>query len=884
MATAQHRERILSRPIEDEMRESFLDYSMSVIVQRALPDVRDGLKPVHRRILFAMQELGLQPDRAYKKSATVVGDVLGKYHPHGDSAVYDAMVRMVQDFSLRYPLVDGQGNFGSIDGDSAAAYRYTEARLASVATQLLQDIDLETVDFTDNFDGRLQEPVVLPGRVPNLLVNGSSGIAVGMSTNIPPHNLREVAAAIKQLAIDPDCTVDDLMRHLPGPDFPTSGYIVGRDGIEDMYREGRGRIIMRARVVKEALRGGKHQLVVTELPYAVNKTKIINQIVDLTRKGKAEDISDIRDESDRDGLRLVVELKRGSDAGKTLKLLYRRTYLQATFGAIMLALDHGQPREMNLKEILQHYLAHRVEVVQRRSRYLLEKAEAERHVVEGLLVALDNIDEVIRIIRGARDRKQASEELQDRFGLSDIQADAILNMRLAKLTRLETSELKARLEELRATIAELREILASDERQIEVVLEELNEVVAKYGDERRTVILDDATEELEEIQEEVADEDVVVTVSREGFVKRIPMHLYRRRLSSGKALAGMERFEDDWIRQIFVARTQGWILCFTEGGHCHFLSVLDLPESGRASRGQSVYSLLAGADRDDRIIAMVPAEELDDPDRVLVFLSEGGSIKRSALGEFSNPRSGGIIAAGVQDGDRILDVRLSDGSAEVMLLSRDGRAIRFEEGDVPVQGRTARGVKGMNLGKDGTVVGMLLIRRDAAILTVFEDGSGKRTDSSEFPVQKRGGQGTLIGAGGFRSPLVGALEVGEDDEVMVITAGGQATQVPASAIPLQGRRATGRKFVKVAAGDRVVEVTRTAGGGSSGKKKEAGPTGSGEGPAGGESGGPAGDGAGAPAAEVPGADAELPEPPGNGAATSGDGSRADDEGQLDLLG
>jgi DNA gyrase subunit A len=889
MATAQHRERILSRPIEEEMRESFLDYSMSVIVQRALPDVRDGLKPVHRRILFAMQELGLQPDRAYKKSATVVGDVLGKYHPHGDSAVYDAMVRMVQDFSLRYPLVDGQGNFGSIDGDSAAAYRYTEARLASVATQLLQDIDLETVDFTDNFDGRLQEPVVLPGRVPNLLVNGSSGIAVGMSTNIPPHNLREVAAAIKQLAIDPDCTVDDLMRHLPGPDFPTSGYIVGRDGIEDMYREGRGRIIMRARVVKEALRGGKHQLVVTELPYAVNKTKIINQIVDLTRKGKAEDISDIRDESDRDGLRLVVELKRGSDAGKTLKLLYKRTYLQATFGAIMLALDHGQPREMNLKEILQHYLAHRVEVVQRRSRYLLEKAEAERHVVEGLLVALDNIDEVIRIIRGARDRKQASEELQDRFGLSDIQADAILNMRLAKLTRLETSELKARLEELRATIAELRQILASDERQIEVVLEELNEVVAKYGDERRTVILDDATEELEEIQEEVADEDVVVTVSREGFVKRIPMHLYRRRLSSGKALAGMERFEDDWIRQIFVARTQGWILCFTEGGHCHFLSVLDLPESGRASRGQSVYSLLAGADRDDRIIAMVPAEELDDPDRVLVFLSEGGSIKRSALGEFSNPRSGGIIAAGVQDGDRILDVRLSDGSAEVMLLSRDGRAIRFEEGDVPVQGRTARGVKGMNLGKDGTVVGMLLIRRDAAILTVFEDGSGKRTDSSEFPVQKRGGQGTLIGAGGFRSPLVGALEVGEDDEVMVITAGGQATQVPASAIPLQGRRATGRKFVKVAAGDRVVEVTRTAGSGSSGKKKGETPAGPTDAPGGGAGGAAAPEGEDAPGAEARGAeapvaDAELPEPPENGAAPRGDGSGADDEGQLDLLG
>ncbi|MDT8341468.1 MAG: DNA gyrase subunit A [Longimicrobiales bacterium] len=814
MATSHRRERILDRPIEDEMRESFIDYSMSVIVQRALPDVRDGLKPVHRRILYAMHEAGLSPDRAYKKSATVVGDVLGKYHPHGDSAVYDAMVRMVQDFSLRYPLVDGQGNFGSVDGDSAAAYRYTEARLAPLATELLEDIDKETVDFAPNFDGRLQEPTVLPARVPNLLVNGSSGIAVGMSTNVPPHNLREVAAAVKQLAIDPDCSVADLMRHLPGPDFPTAGFVVGEDGIRSMYETGRGRLQVRGRVVKEALRGGKHQLVVTELPYAVNKTRIIEQIVDLARKGKVDDIADIRDESDRDGLRLVVELKRGADASRILGQLYRRTSLQTTFGAILLALDHGQPRELNLKQILSLYLDHRVEVVQRRSRFQLERAEAERHVVEGLLVALAHIDEVIRIIRGAADRAAASSQLQDHFGLSDVQADAILNMRLARLTRLEQSQLRARLEELRAWIGELRAILESDERQVEVVLDELNQVVARYGDPRRTVLLREAGEEVEEVQEEVADEDVVVTVSHEGFVKRIPVHLYRRRVSSGKALAGMERFEDDYIQQIFVARTRGWLLAFTAAGQCHFLQVLDLPESGRASRGQSLYSLLPAGDRGDPVVALVPLEELGEAGRVLVFLSQGGLVKRTALEEFANPRSGGIIAAGVAEGDRILDVALSDGASELIVLSRDGRAIRFAEADVPLQGRSARGVKGIALGDGGSVVGMLLLRREAAVLTVSEDGTGRRTAASEFPVQKRGGQGTLVGPGGFRSPVVAALEVTDGDEVMVITAGGGVTRVPARDIPLQGRRAAGRRFVSVAAGDRVVEVTRTVGGGS----------------------------------------------------------------------
>jgi DNA gyrase subunit A len=811
MATASKRERILPRLIEEEMRESFLDYSMSVIVQRALPDVRDGLKPVHRRILYAMHEMGLGPDRPYKKSAAVVGDVLGKYHPHGDTAVYDALVRMVQDFSLRMPLVDGQGNFGSIDGDSAAAYRYTEARLEALAAELLDDIEKSTVDFQPNFDDQRKEPIVLPARFPNLLVNGSSGIAVGMSTNVPPHNLAEVAAGVRQLVVDPECTVDDLMRHIPGPDFPTGGFVVGRDGIEEMYREGRGRIVMRARVVKESLRGGKEQLVVTELPYAVSKTKIIEQIAALAKKGKADEISDIRDETDRDGIRLVVELKRGADAAGVLERLYRATYLQSTFGAHLIALDRGQPRVFNLKLLLERFRDHRLEVIRRRSRHDLEKAEAERHVVEGLLAALDHIDEVIRMIRGSADRAEASERLQDRFGLSEIQADAILNMRLARLTALERTQLEARLAELKESIEGLRALLASEELQLETMLDELAEVVREFGDARRTVLLDESDDEpgaAVALDDQVADEDVVVTLSHEGFVKRIPMHLYKRRVSSGKPLAGMERYEGDYLERVFVARSQGWILTFTEGGHCYFLPVLDVPEGARASRGQSVYALLEGADRRDRIVAMIPVDDLGQEDRYLVFVSRQGLAKRTQLSEFSNPRSGGIRAAGLKDDDRILDVVLSDGTAELILLSREGRAIRFPEEEVSVFGRTAQGVKAMGLRGPDEVVGLLAIRRDAAVLMVTEDGFGKRTPVGDFPLQKRGGLGTMAVPGDAAAAIVSALEVVEADEVMVITATGQVTRVKAVDAPIQGRRTQGRRVATVDAGDRVVEVTR----------------------------------------------------------------------------
>jgi len=813
MATASKRERIVPRMLEEEMRESFLDYSMSVIVQRALPDVRDGLKPVHRRILYAMYELGLTPDRPYKKCATVVGDVLGKYHPHGDSAVYDALVRMVQEFSLRMPLLDGQGNFGSIDGDSAAAYRYTEARLQALAVDLLDDVHKETVDFQPNFDNQLEEPIVLPARFPNLLVNGSSGIAVGMSTNVPPHSLREVAAGVRQLVVDPACSVDDLMRHIPGPDFPTGGFIVGTEGIEKLYREGRGRVIMRGRAMKESRRGGREQLVVTELPYTVSKTKLIEQIAKLAKAGRADDVSDIRDESDRDGIRLVIELKRGADAGTVLQMLQKRTSLQSTFGAHLLALDKGQPRVFDIKQMLECFRDHRLEVVQRRSRHELEKAEAERHIIEGLLAALENIEPVIKIIRGSETRAEASINLQNRFGLSDIQADAILNMRLARLTALQQSQLKNRIAELEVMIKELKELLGSEELQLQVMLEELAEVVTNYGDERRTVLLGDEEEELEtvSVEQRLADEDVVVTFSHEGFVKRIPMHLYRRRVGSGKALAGMERYEDDYLERIFVARNSGWILTFTANGHCHFLPVADVPESARASRGQSVYSLLQGADRKDRIVSMIPVDDLNVDERYLVFLSRQGVVKRTPVSEFSSARAGGVKAAGVKSGDEILDVALSDGAAEVMLLSRAGRAIRFPEDEITVVGRSAQGVKGMTL-KGDEVVGMLMIRRDSTVLTVSEDGTGKRTPVSDFPLQKRGGLGTLAVASGAEvSPVVCALEVVEADEVMIVTAGGQVTRAAADSMPLQGRRTQGRSMMSIEPGDRVVEVTRAQG-------------------------------------------------------------------------
>lgn len=806
------RQRILPRLIEEEMRDSFLDYSMSVIVQRALPDIRDGLKPVHRRILYAMEGLGLQPERPYKKSATVVGEVLGKYHPHGDSPVYDAMVRMVQEFSLRYPLIDGQGNFGSIDGDPAAAYRYTEARLARTATELLGDLDKETVDFVPNFDSRLQEPTVLPARLPNFILNGSSGIAVGMSTNVPPHNLVEIAEAIRMICGDDPVSVDDLLDVVPGPDFPTGGFILGLEGIRNLYETGRGRIVMRARVIRESMRGGKSQLVVTELPYTVSKVRVINQIADLARKGNLDDVSDLRDESDREGMRIVIELKRRADPVKVLQTIYKKTALQTTFGAIMLALDNGQPREFNLQEVLERYRDHRVDVIQRRSRFQLEKAEAERHVTEGLIAALDQIDRVIKIIRGSKDRAEASAELQEDLGLSEAQAEAILNMRLARLTRLERDMLVKRLEELEATIAELRAILASEARQLEVMLAELDQLVERYGDPRRTEIVTDEPSTATTVEASDLDEDVVVTVSHQGYVKRIPMHIHKRRMRSGKALAGMERYDDDYLERIIVARSSGWLLAFTEGGHTYFLPVEDVPEGGRSSRGQSMAGIL-GADRRDRIVSVISVEDLN-VERPLVFLTRKGIIKRTLLSEFSHPRAGGIIGAGVKKGDEILDVVLSDGESELLLVTSHGRGIRFSETQVPLVGRTAQGVKGVDLrDPEDEAIAVVVLRRDATVFTMTDDGYGKRSEVDEFPSQNRGGMGTMALPGDVPNILVAALETVDGDHLVIHTGSGAAYTLAAEEVPVMNRRALGEPLVQVAQGDQVVEVTRGEGSG-----------------------------------------------------------------------
>ena len=812
MTVSRMRDRIVPRLIEEEMRDSFIDYSMSVIVRRALPDVRDGLKPVHRRILVAMHGLGLQPDRNHKKSASVVGEVLGKYHPHGDAAVYDALVRMVQDFSLRYPLVDGQGNFGSIDGDPAAAYRYTEARLASVATEILAEIEKDTVEWENNFDDRLREPTVLPSRIPNLLVNGSSGIAVGMSTNVPPHNLGEVAAALRMLVANPDCGTGELMEELPGPDFPTGGYIVGRGGIEAMYRTGRGRMTMRARVVTEAVRGGRKQLVVTELPYAVSKSRIVAQIAGLSRKGALPDVADLRDESDREGIRLVLELKRGADPGRIMAGLFKKTALQCTFGAILLALDGGrQPTEFTLTELLARYRDHRLQVIRRRSRFDLEKAETDLHVTQGLLLALAHIDEVIAVIRGSADRTRAAAGLRDRFGLSDVQAEAILRMRLARLTALEGDELRAREASLRAAIRKLRALLADEAQQLEVMLGELDEVVGRYADDRRTTILEGKDETgFAYVETGIADEDVVVTLSRQGYLKRTPMHLYRRRVAAGMSLAAMERYEGDYLETVVVARTRGWLLSFTTSGRVHFLRVEDIPEGSRVSRGKPIRALL-GIDRRDPIVATRSIDDLEE-DRYLAFATRKGLMKRTRLPEFANPRAGRtLIGAGIRKGDALLDVAGSAGEAEFMLVTRGGRAMRFPERQVSVVGRSAQGVKGIELRGDDEVIALIVALREAPVLLVTEDGRGKRTPISEFPVRRRGGLGARALPKKGRGRLVAALEALDDDRVVLVSAAGSVTAVPASEVELGGRAASGRPIVAPGPGDRIVDVTRLYG-------------------------------------------------------------------------
>ncbi len=800
------RERILPRLIEDELQQSFINYSMSVIVSRALPDVRDGLKPVHRRILYAMNELGLMPNRAYKKSATVVGDVLGKYHPHGDSSVYEAMVRMVQEFSLRYPMVDGQGNFGSVDGDRAAAYRYTEARLTRLALEMLEDIDKNTVDFQPNFDDQREEPTVLPSKIPSLLINGSSGIAVGMATNIPPHNLREVTNAIAALVKNPDLTVDDLLTHVKGPDFPTGGYIYGEAGIRDAYETGRGRIIMRAKVkIEENERTGRNALIITELPYQVNKANLHSTIVDLATDKKIDGISGVRDESDREGMRLVIELKRDAIGQVVLNQLYKHTTMQSTFGVINLALVNGAPKVMALKEILEHFIEHRHTVIVRRTEFDLAEAKKREHILEGLKIAVDNIDEVIAIIRSSGDTGEADRRLRERFALSEAQADAIMNMRLAKLTGLEIDKLEAELTEVRATVAELEGILASRERRMTILVTELQDVATTYGDDRRTAILKDQGEF--SIEDLIAEEDMVITISHTGYIKRIPVTTYRKQRRGGRGLTGMDTKDTDWVEHLFIASTHDYLMFFSDRGTVYWLKVHEIPQGGRAARGKPVIQCI-NMREGERIAALVPVRTFGD-DEWLMFATRNGTVKKTVMSAYGNVRTVGINAINIDDDDELIDVQVTRGNDDIVLATSAGMSIRFHESDVREMGRATAGVKGISLGAKDHLIGMVVVKERAELLVVSEKGIGKRSPLADYRVQKRGGKGIITMQ---QAPKTGRLialkDVLPEDEMMMITKGGVIIRCSVEGIRVSGRNTQGVKLMNLDKDDRIVDVAR----------------------------------------------------------------------------
>src|SRR5690242_9789535 len=806
MTAPNSRERILPRLIEEEMQQSFINYSMSVIVSRALPDVRDGLKPVHRRILYAMNELGLVPGRAYKKSATVVGDVLGKYHPHGDGSVYDALVRMVQEFSLRYPLVDGQGNFGSVDGDPAAAYRYTEARLTRIAMAMLEDIDKNTVDFQANFDDRLQEPTVLPSKIPNLLVNGSSGIAVGMATNIPPHNLREIVKGVHLLVDNPEATIAELRKVIKGPDFPTGAYIYGREGIKEAYENGKGRVVMRARAqIEERETSGRSQIVVTEIPYQVNKENLVKSIAELAAEKKIEGITGINDESDKDGMRIVIELKRDVIPNVVLNQLYKHTQMQTTFGVIMLALTNGAPKIMNLKELLQHFIDHRHNVIIRRTQFDLDAAQAREHILDGLKIAVDNIDEVIKIIRGSDDTAQADARLRKRFGFSEKQSDAILNMRLAKLTGLEIEKLEAELKEVRATIKELKSILASKPKRMAILKEEMDEVAGTFGDDRRTEIVADQGEFT--VEDLIAEEDMVITISHSSYIKRISVSTYRRQRRGGRGLNGADLKEDDWVEHLFIASTHDYILFFTDKGHVYWLKVHEIPQAGRAARGKPIVNCIA-IKPDERISALVRVREFS-PEQFLIFATRQGTVKKTALSEYGNVRANGIRAINIEGGDELIDAQICDTTSDVVLATREGMSIRFHQGDVRDMGRVATGVKGIELEKSDAVISMVVILRDTTLLVVSGHGFGKRSELAEYRVQKRGGKGIITLKKTDKTGSIVALkEVIPEDELMMITRHGVIIRLPVDGIRVIGRNTQGVKVMNLDAGDSVVDVAR----------------------------------------------------------------------------
>ncbi|HUL71153.1 MAG TPA: DNA gyrase subunit A [Gemmatimonadales bacterium] len=806
MTAPNSRERILPRLIEEEMQQSFINYSMSVIVSRALPDARDGLKPVHRRILYAMNELGLVPGRPYKKAATVVGDVLGKYHPHGDGSVYDALVRMVQDFSLRYPLVDGQGNFGSVDGDPPAAYRYTEARLTTVAMAMLEDIEKNTVDFQANFDDRLREPTVLPAKIPNLLVNGSSGIAVGMATNIPPHNLKEVAKAVEVLIDNPDATIAELRKHIQGPDFPTGAYIYGREGLQGAYEDGKGRVVMRARaLIEERESSGKSQIVVTEIPYQVNKENLVAAIAELALAKKIEGITGVRDESDKDGMRIVVELKRDCLPNVVLNQLYKHTAMQSTFGVIMLALDKGVPKVMNLKQLLQIWIDHRHEMVVRRTQFDLDAAQAREHILEGLKIAVDNIDEVVEVIKKSKDVPDADARLRKRFKLSEKQSEAILNMRLARLTGLEIEKLEAELKEVRATIKSLKAILASKPKRLAILKEEMAEIAAQFGDERRTeIVADQSTFSVEDL---IAEEDMVITISHTGYIKRIAVSTYRRQRRGGRGLNGMGTKEDDWVEHLFIASTHDYLMFFTNTGQVYWLKVHEIPQGGRASRGKPVVNCIA-IKPDEAVAATVAVRDFSD-DKWLIFATRLGTVKKTVLSAYGNVRSTGINAINIDKGDELIDVQVCDSNSDIILATADGMSIRFQQGDVREMGRVAAGVKGIELEKGDQVIGMVVVRRDATLLVVSEKGYGKRSELSDYRVQHRGGKGIITLKKTDKTGVMVALkEVQPADELMMITRHGVIIRLPVDGIRVIGRNTQGVRVMNLDAGDTVVDVAR----------------------------------------------------------------------------
>ncbi len=800
------RDNTIRRDIVEELRESYLNYSMSVIVSRALPDVRDGLKPVHRRILYGMNELGMQWNRGYKKCARIVGDVLGKYHPHGDSSVYDALVRMAQDFSMRYELVDGQGNFGSIDGDNAAAMRYTECRMTRIGSEMLRDLDKDTVDWQPNFDETMKEPTVLPTVIPGLLINGSEGIAVGMATKIPPHNLSEVISGLKALIDNPDISTEELMVHIKGPDFPTGAFILGVDGLKQAYLTGRGKITVRARAFVETTQQGREHIVISELPYQVNKASLIEKIADLVRDKKIEGISDLRDESDKDGIRIVIETKRDAVPDVILNQLYKHTQLQDTFGIIMLALVNRVPRVMSLKETLQHFVNFRHEVVIRRTEYELKQAEDKAHILEGLKIALDNIDEVISIIRGSKDPAHAKEGLMNSFDLSERQAQAILDMRLQRLTSLEVEKV---VEEYKATIqwiAQLKSILESRARRMDIIKNELTDVQEQFGDERRTEIIPFTGDF--SIEDMIAQEDMVITITHQGYIKRTPVTTYRSQRRGGRGIQGATSKDEDFVEHLFIANTHDYILFFTDRGKCYWQKVYDLPQGGRATRGRAVVNLI-GCEPGERVEAFVNVNTFDD-DHYIVMATKQGIVKKTVLSAYGHPRRGGIYAIDIRENDRLIEAKITNGDSDILLGTLEGKSIRFSESDIRPSGRKTMGVKGITLSSaSDEVVGMLVVKREGTILVATEKGYGKRTDLVQYRTQTRGGKGILtMRTTDKTGKMVAIMEVVDTDDLVVITDTGVLMRQPVAAIRTIGRITQGVRLIRLDEGASIASISR----------------------------------------------------------------------------